>query len=396
VDAFVSDASRRAGESTIAIHADREHNPTHAVAPAIFQTSTFRWDSPDDGKAFARQQAPTEFYSRWGNPNTRQLEALVAALEGSEGAIAVASGMAAATASIVPWLAPGDHVVGARTLYGEINTLLTRVLPNLGIGCTLATSTEPDAYRAAMTDRTRVVVVETPANPTLDCIDIAAIGDIARRGGARLVIDNTFATPINTKPIGLGAHTVFHSATKYLGGHSDVVAGVIATDREGIARAWDHLRVHGAVLGPFEAWLVTRGIRTLPLRMTRHNANALALAHALESHPRVARVKYPGLPSHPTHATAAAQMKGFGGMLSIELHGGEAAARAFVAKLRLFTLATSLGGVESLVMYPASLSGLSDEKLRAAGIEPGLVRLSIGCEDVDDLRDDLFDALSER
>jgi methionine-gamma-lyase len=393
VDAFVSDPKHRGGESTRAIHADREHNPTHAVAPAIFQTSTFRWDSPDDGKAFAKQQAPAEFYSRWGNPNTRQLEALVASLEESEGALAVASGMAAASASIVPWLAPGDHVVGARTLYGEVNTLLTRVLPGLGITSTLAASTEPDAFHAAITDRTRVVVIETPANPTLDCIDIAAIADIARRAGARLVVDNTFATPINTRPLALGAHAAFHSATKYLGGHSDVVAGVIATDGEGITRAWDHLRVHGAVLGPFEAWLVTRGIRTLPLRMARHNANALALARALESHPSVASVKYPGLASHPSHAVARSQMKGFGGMMAIELDGGERAARDFVAKLRLFTLATSLGGVESLVMYPASLSGLSEEKLRAAGIAPGLVRLSIGCEDVGDLEADLFDAL---
>ena len=384
-----------AGESTRAIHADRAHNPTHAVAPAIFQTSTFRWDTPDDGLAFAREQAPAEFYSRWGNPNTRQLEALVASLEESHGALAVASGMAAATASIVPWLAPGDHVVGAKTLYGEVNTLLTRVLPSMGISSTLAASTGVEAFRAALTPRTRVIVIESPANPTLDCVDLEAIGSLAREHGARLVVDNTFATPINTRPLRLGAHTSFHSATKYLGGHSDVIAGVLASDEEGIARAWNHLRVHGAVLGPFDAWLVTRGIRTLPLRMARHNENALALARDLAAHPAIARVNYPGLASHPSHDVAKKQMHGFGGMLSIEIAGGGDAARAFVSRLKLFTLATSLGGVESLVMFPASLSGLSEEKLRAAGIAPSLVRLSIGCEDLADLRADLFEALAD-
>ncbi len=393
MDQVVSDA-KRYGESTRAIHADRSLNHTHAVAPPIFQTSTFRWDSPDDGRALAALRAPAEFYSRWGNPNTQQLEALVASLEESECALALASGMAAATAAIVPWVAPGEHVVGARTLYGEVHTLLTRVLPSLGIESTLAASTRPDDFAAAMRPNTRVVVIETPANPTLDCVDIAAVADIARAHGARLVVDNTFATPIHTRPITLGAHTSFHSATKYLAGHSDVIAGVIATDAEGFARAWDHLRVHGAVLGPFDAWLVARGIRTLPLRMARHSASALALARMLASHPGVARVNHPGLPGHASHDVARRQMRGgFGGMLSVEVHGGEAAARAFVSRLRLFTLATSLGGVESLVMYPASLSGLAPDKLLTAGISPGLVRLSVGCEDEEDLVEDLRRAL---
>jgi methionine-gamma-lyase len=301
--------------------------------------------------------------------------------------------MAAATASIMPWLSPGDHIVGARTLYGEVNTLLTRTLPALGIECTLAASTRPEDYRAALRPNTRLVVTETPANPTLDCVDIAAVAEITRAHGARLVVDNTFATPINTRPLALGAHTSFHSATKYLGGHSDVMAGVLASDAEGVARAWDYLRVHGAVLGPFDAWLVSRGIRTLPLRMARHNDNAMQLARALEAHSRVSHVNYPGLPLHPAYAVASRQMRGFGGMMSVELVGGEKSARAFVAALKLFTLATSLGGIESLVMYPASLSGLSEEKLRAAGITPGLVRLSVGCEDADDLLDDVRQAL---
>lgn len=394
MDPVVSDA-KRPGESTRAIHADRVFNNTHAVAPPIFQTATFRWDTPDDGRAFAQQREPTEFYSRWGNPNTRQLEALVSSLEESEGALAVSSGMAAATLAIMPWLSPGDHVVGARTLYGEVNTLLTRVLPSLGIDSSLATSTRPEDYLAALRPKTKLIVIETPANPTLDCVDIAAIAEIANAHGARLVVDNTFATPINTRPLSLGAHASFHSATKYLGGHSDVIAGVLATDSEGLARGWDYLRVHGPVLGPFEAWLVARGIRTLPLRMARHNDNAMQLARALEAHPSVARVNHPGLESHPSHAIAKRQMRGFGGMLSVELKGGETAARAFVERLKLFTLATSLGGIESLVMYPASLSGLSEENLRAAGIPPGLVRLSIGCEDATDLLEDVLRALDD-
>lgn len=385
---------RTPGPSTAALHADRPHNPTLSIAPAIFQTSTFRWPDTDEGARLAAERNPAQFYSRMGNPNVHQLESIAAALEGSEAALATSSGAGAATLAILPFLSAGDHVVAGRTLYGETNALLTKILPRFGVETTFVASTAPEDYESAARPSTRLFVVETPANPTLDLVDIAAIAAIARSRGARLVCDNTFATPVNTRPLDLGATAVFHSATKYLAGHSDVVAGVVCSDRETIDRAWDHLRVVGSALGPFEAWLVTRGLRTLGLRMARHNENGLAVARYLESHPRVAWVRHPGLESHPAHALAKRQMKGFGAMVYAELAGGDAASRAFVKKLRYFTQATSLGGVESLIQYPASLSNLSDEAKRKAGISPTAMRISVGCEDGADLLDDLEQALS--
>jgi len=384
---------RTPGPSTSALHADRPHNPTLAVSPAIFQTSTFRWPDTDAGQKLASERSPAAFYSRMGNPNVHQLEAIAAALEGSEAALAVASGAAACTLAILPFLQAGDHVVAGRTLYGETNALLTKILPRFGVETTFVASTSADDYAAALCPNTKMVIVETPANPTLDVVDIREIAEIARNHGARLVCDNTFATPVNTRPLDLGATAVFHSATKYLAGHSDVVAGVVCADRETINRGWDHLRVIGSSLGPFEAWLVIRGLRTLGLRMARHNENGLAVARYLASHPKVAFVRHPGLESHPEHAVAQRQMKGFGAMIYAELKGGDSASRAFVQRLRYFTQATSLGGVESLIQYPASLSNLSPEAKIAAGISPVAMRISVGCEDIDDLLEDLERAL---
>ncbi len=385
---------RPRGAATVVLHADRAHNSTRALTPPIFQTSTFRWDDIDAGRALAATEAPAEFYARWGHPNARQVEAIVAELEGAHGAIAVASGMAAAAASVMPFVRAGDHVVAAKTLYGEAATLLTTVLPRFGVECTQVDGTDVSRFVQALRPTTRVVLVETPANPTLDCIDIAGVADAARRHGARLVVDNTFATPLNTQPLALGAHTSFHSATKYLSGHSDVTAGVVASDREGVSGAWESLRVLGAVLGPFDAWLVTRGLRTLPMRMERHNANGMRVAEFLAGHADVAHVNHPGLTTHRAHVVARKQMRGFGAMLSLELRGGEPAARKFVAALRLFTAATSLGGVESLVQFPATLTRMTAEQQQAAGISPSLVRLSVGCEDADDLLTDLRYALA--
>lgn len=386
---------RTPGPSTSAIHADRPHNPTSSISPAIFQTSTFRWAKTEDGASLAAERSPATFYSRMGNPNQHQLEAIAAALEGSEAALATASGAAACTLSVLPFVSAGDHVVAGRTLYGETHALLTKVLPRFGVEASFAQGTRPEDYAAVMRPTTRVVIVETPANPTLDVVDIQGVAEIAKSHGARLVCDNTFATPVNTRPLMLGAQSVFHSATKYLSGHSDVVAGVLCADREAIDRAWDHLRVVGSALGPFEAWLVTRGLRTLPLRMARHNENGRAVALFFATHPKVAVVRYPGLAADPDHETAARQMKGFGGMVTAELKGGDAAARAFVSHLRLFSQATSLGGVESLVQYPASLSNMSPEAKRAAGISPASIRISAGCEDTADLIDDLEQAMSK-
>lgn len=385
---------RKPGPSTRAIHADRPHNPTRGVAPAIFQTATFRWDAPEDGLAQSYETAPPEFYSRWGNPNVRQLEALVAALEGAEAALATASGMAAAALCVLPFVQAGDHVVCARALYGDVHNLATKVLPRWGVECTVLTQNRTRGYAEALRPNTRVVLIESPANPTLECVPIADIAGLCRERGVRLVVDSTFATPFNTRPLELGAHAVFHSATKYLAGHSDVIAGVLATDAESVARSWEYLRMLGPCLGPFEAWLVARGLRTFPMRMERHNVNAYRVAQALAKHPAVSRVYYPGLPSHPTHTVARAQMSGgYGGVVALELREGVAHAQRFVGALELFVLATSLGGVESLVQFPATLSRLTEAEQRAAGIAPGMVRLSVGCEDGDDLLEDLARAL---
>lgn len=401
------------GPATLAIHADRDENPTRAISPPIFQSATYRWDGASFGGRATGSVEPTEFYARWGHPNAKQLEAVVAALEGAERALVVASGAAAALLSVLPFVSAGDHVVAARTLYGETANQLGSLFPRFGVSCTRAATNQADDFARALRPETKLVLIETPANPTLEIVDIAAVAALARRHGARLVVDNTFATPLNTRPLELGAHGVFHSATKYLSGHSDVIAGALAGDEEGITRAWAHLRMIGPVLNPFDAWLVTRGLRTLPLRMARHNENGLALAEWLAQHPAVERVHYPGLATHPGHDVARRQMRGFGAMISIELRGGEAAARRFVSQLRIFSMATSLGGVESLAQFPAVLAPVLDDGAAAASVSPStstsagppgeaqvtpgaaraLVRLSIGCEDLADLREDLEQAL---
>ncbi len=394
MDEVVSDErERRHGWSTTAIHGDSTRNQTRAVVAPIWQSATYRRDTAEELIDAANTRAPEDFYGRWANPNNKQLEQLVAKLEGASGAIAFASGMAAASAAIVPFLAAGDHVVASRTLYGDTRNLLERVLSRFGVGVSFAEGTDASHYRDAIVPETKLIVLETPANPTLDCVDIAAVCEVARAREVRVVVDNTFASPFNTRPIELGAHSVFHSATKYLAGHSDVVAGVVAGDDPAVSRAWEHLRTEGGVLSPFDAWLVVRGIRTFALRMEAHNRNALGIAEALEKHPAIERVHYPLLPSHRSYELAKRQMRGGSGVVSVELRGGSDAASAFVRKLELFALAPSLGGVESLVMYPSSLSRMSDEQRRKSGISPSLVRLAVGVEDLDDLLADLYRAL---
>jgi len=391
---FVMSEPNRWGVATLTLHAGAEDVPGRSVSPAIFQTSTYRWDHVQDGLELSSQEAPTDFYARWGHPNGRQMETIVAALEGTQAALATSSGAAAMTLALLPWVGPGDHVVLARTIYGETRNLVSRILGRFGVRHSVVNSPEVAAYESVIEPATRVIVTETPANPTLDCVDIAALAKVAHAHGARLIVDSTFATPVNTRPAALGADAVVHSATKYLAGHSDVVAGVLATDSEAVSRAWDYLRITGPVLGPFDAWLVTRGLRTLELRVARHNANALAVARLLEGQSAVARVHYPGLTSHPAHALARRQMKGFGGMLSVELHGGEQAGLKFASRLRLFVPATSLGGVESLVQFPATLARITEQERLASGIQPGLVRLSVGCENEADLLEDVEQALA--
>ncbi|AEB11384.1 Cystathionine gamma-lyase [Marinithermus hydrothermalis DSM 14884] len=369
------------GFATLAVHAGQEPDPeTGAVIPPIHLSSTFQQPAPGEPRRYE--------YSRTQNPTREALEAQIAALEGARWGLAFASGMAAVDA-VAHLLRPGDRVVLMNDVYGGTYRYFARVLADWGVTPDFRDLTDPETWAFA---GARMVWVETPTNPFLRVVDLAAVAEAARKAGALLVVDNTFASPYLTRPLELGADLVVHSATKYLGGHSDLVLGVVLGRDEALReRLAFYQNSVGAVPGPFEAWLCSRGLKTLALRMERHSETAQALAAWLAAHPRVRRVHYPGLPTHPNHAVAARQMRRFGGMLSIELESKEAAVR-FVKALRLFTLAESLGGVESLVSIPglmthASLKGTPFE------VPERLVRLSVGVEDLEDLRRDLEAAL---
>ncbi|MDP6539588.1 MAG: cystathionine gamma-synthase [Planctomycetota bacterium] len=374
---------------TRAIHAGQEPDPQNgAVMPPVYLTTTYEQEAP----AVPRQGYE---YSRTTNPTRLCLEENVASLEGGAWGLCFASGMAA-TNALLDKLVPGDHVVGGNDLYGGTYRIFKRVFERYGIGFTLVDAADPDAVRAAMCERTRFVFVETPSNPLLRLCDIATVAEIAHAGGALAIVDNTFATPYLQRPLELGADVVVHSMSKYLGGHSDVIAGaLVGTDealREELAFFQNSV---GGCLEALSSFLVLRGTKTLAVRMDRHCANARALAEFLEAQPTVERVIYPGLASHPQHELAARQMTDFGGMLSFELAGGVEAADAFAVATRVFTLAESLGGVESLVEVPTSMThaAIPAAERRAAGLADGLVRLSVGIEHVDDLIEDVREAL---
>ncbi|HEX2046666.1 MAG TPA: cystathionine gamma-synthase [Acidimicrobiales bacterium] len=374
------------GFSTRAIHAGQEPDPTTgAVTTPVYQTSTYAQEALGVHKGYE--------YARTANPTRTALETCLASLEGAAHGLAFSSGMAAVDA-VLRQLSPGDHILVNADGYGGTHRLLTRVhradftpvdLGDLG------------AVQSAWTNRTRLVWVESPTNPGLGIVDIAALAALARERGAWCAVDNTFATPWLQRPLELGAHVVVHSTSKYLSGHSDVIGGFLATDDEDLAGALTLVRnAAGSVPGPFDCFLVLRGVKTLSLRMDRHCDNALAVAEFLGGHPAVKDVRYPGLADHPGHELAARQMGGrFGGMVSCVLAGGEEAASALLARTRLFTLGESLGGVESLVGYPARMSHASLAGTPLAA-DPGLVRLSVGIEDVDDLLTDLAQALHPR
>jgi methionine-gamma-lyase len=373
--------------STVAIHADRDVHPSRAVAPPIYQTATF-W--AEDAEQFARAAVDRRgqgFYTRYGNPNHAQVAAVLAELEHTEAAMVTASGMAALSTAVLALVSAGDHVIGQQSTYGGTASVLLNLLPRLGVTTTQVDQADPAAFGNALTPQTRLILLESPSNPLLQVTDLRAVADLARAHNVLTMADNTFATPLNQRPADFGVDLVWHSATKYLNGHSDVSAGVLAGPAGLLDQIWDVALLTGAVLGPFDAWLLLRGLRTLPLRMPRHNANGQALAAALTGHPAVARVHYPGLASHPQHALADSQMSGFGGVLGVELAGGFEAADAFLGRLRYVRRAASLGGVESLAVHPASMwrGMLSQEQIAASGVPPGLVRLAAGTEDPADL-----------
>jgi cystathionine gamma-synthase len=376
------------GFNTRAIHAGQEPDPaTGAVNVPVHLSTTFK----QDGVGGLRGGYE---YSRSGNPTRTALQEALAALEEGTTGLAFASGLAAEDALLRTVCAPGSHVVLAGDAYGGTFRLLSRVASRWGVDHTPVDLGDLAAVRDAMLPATRILWCETPTNPLLNIADIAGLAEVAHDAGALLVVDNTFASPYLQRPLTLGADVVVHSTTKYLGGHSDVVGGALVTAHEGLAEQLAyHQNAMGAVAGPFDAWLVLRGIKTLGVRMDRHQANAARIAEFLLEHPAVSRVLYPGLPDHPGHDLAVKQMSGFGGMLSFRLAGGEEAALRVCERARLFTLAESLGGVESLIEHPGRMTHAS-----AAGSPlevPGdLVRLSVGIEDVEDLLADLARALA--
>jgi len=375
------------GSSTVAIHADRDVQPSKAVAPPIYQTAAF-W--AEDGEQFAQVAVEPRghgFYTRYGNPNHAQVAAVVAELEHTEAAMVTASGMAALTTAVLGLVSAGDQVIGQKSTYGGTASVLLNLLPRLGVSITQVDQTDPTAFEKALTPQTRLILVESPSNPLLQITDLRAVADLARAHNVLTMADNTFATPVNQRPAEYGIDLVWHSATKYLNGHSDVSAGVLAGSAEILDRIWEVGVLTGATLGPFDAWLLLRGLRTLSLRMPRHNASGQALAEALQDHPAVARVHYPGLATYPQHSLAASQMSGFGGVLAIEFAGGFPAADAFLGRLRYARRSASVGGVESLAVHPASMwrGMLSDDQIAASGVPLGLVRFAAGIEDTADL-----------
>jgi len=382
------------GPSTTTVHAGQNLNGTHSVVPPIYQTANFWSDDVESFAANAVAPRGSSFYTRYGNPNHSQVAAVIAQLEHSESAMVTASGMAALTTAVLALVSAGDHVIGQKSTYGGTASVLQNLLPRLGVTTTTLDQTDVTAFTDEIRPETKLILLETPSNPLLQITDLEAVCTIAHSTGALVIADNTFATPINQRPIDFGVDIVWHSATKYLNGHSDVLAGVIAGPATLLDRIWEVGLLTGAVLGPIDAWLLLRGLRTLPLRMQRHNQNGAALASRLAHHPAVAAVHYPGLADHPQHDLAAAQMRGFGGVLGVELAGDASDAGQFISHLKLARISASLGGTETLVVHPSSMwrGMLSDEQILDAGVKPGLVRIAAGLEDTDDLIDDVLSA----
>ncbi len=379
-------AERREGFTTRAVHAGETIDPeTGAVATPIYQTSTFRQGNRGN-----------YLYTRFSNPTIKVAEDKIASLEEGDAALITSSGMAAISASVMTFLNSGGRLVSITDLYGTTLKLFSQFLPGHGINVSLVDTTDFDQMREAVDKNTGVIFIETPTNPVLKLVDIEAVVELGRRHGATIIVDNTFATPYNQRPLELGADLVVHSATKYLNGFCDVVAGAVVGKRELVEKVRETASTLGSTLDPFAGYLLNRGLKTLGLRVERHNLTAMEVARFLEEHPKVLRVSYPGLPSHPQHQLARRQMRGFGGMLAFEVSGGLRGAGAVMDNLRTCIPAASLGGVESLISMPVTSShkNVPREHLERAGITEGTLRLSLGIEDAADIIADLEQALS--
>jgi cystathionine beta-lyase/cystathionine gamma-synthase len=390
----MADFDRRFGIHTTAIHAGESPDPvTGALVPPLHLATTYHLGTAENSAAIFAGEKEAFVYTRWGNPTVAAFERKAAALEHAEACVATASGMAAIASAILTTVKAGDHIVSAAAIYPSTYHFLVTQLASLGLDTTFVDATDPANVACAIRPSTRLVYLETPGNPLLTLCDLEAIGRIARQAGIATICDNTFASPVNQRPLDLGVDTVVHSATKYFCGHGDAVGGLVAGRADFVRRCLtEPLRYYGGIMAPFTAYLMLRGTITLPLRIERHNANALRLAAWLEQHPAVSRVSYPGLPSHPQHELATRQMTGgFGGMVCFELKGGVEAGARLMNAVRVCSLAVSLGDARSLITHPASTthSVVSREARLAQGVTDGLVRLSVGLEDVEDLIADL-------
>lgn len=394
----ISKTNRHMGFSTRAIHLGYDPaSEKGALNPPIYMTSTYAFETAEAGSEMFRGERAGYIYGRTRNPTQAILEERIANLEGGETAIALGSGMAATSSTMLSLLDAGDEIVIDSTLYGNTFAYFTQALPRWGIVVRLADFTRPETLEAQISERTKLVFFETPANPNLRVVDIGRIAEIAHGFGAKVVVDNTFATPALQRPLSLGADIVVHSATKYIGGHGDVLAGLVVGPAEMLTKIRQiGLRwVTGATLSPMNCFLLLRGLKTLELRMERHSSSALTVARMLETHGRVATISYPGLPSFAGHELAKRQMSGFGGLISFELDGGMEQGMALMNKLSVITRAVSLGDCETLIQHPASMTHAvySPEDRQKHGISDGLLRLSIGLETVDDIVEDLQQAL---
>lgn len=382
--------------STLVVHADQDREAHFgAVSVPIYSSSVFAFNDVEEGIAIHNHEKAGYYYGRMGNPTAAAFEAAVSRLESAEAAAAFASGMAAISGTITAFVGNGDQVIAPTSMYSTTTNLLKFLNSRFGIDVVFADAADTSAFTSTITEKTRLIWLETPSNPLLDISDIRAISEAAHQFGAIVAVDNTFATPFNQRPLELGADVVIHSATKYLGGHSDLTAGVLAGKSDLVNRVRETtFRYFGGNIAPQVAWLALRGIKTLALRMERHNSNASVLAAELSGNPGIKRVYYPGLPGHRNHDIASSQMSGFGGMLSFDLGSAEAAKR-FVSNVNLCTFATSLGGVETIVQPVALMTHatLSPAERAQSGISEGLIRMSVGIEDIEDIRRDIFDAL---
>ncbi len=369
---------------------------TGALSPPIYQTSTFVFRDADHGARLFKGEEKGHIYTRISNPTIELLAKKIAFLESTEAGLIFASGLAAIYNVVVNLVESGSNVVSDDTIYGGTFTLFKNVLPKTGIKVVFVDASDPLQVTSAINEQTKLIFIETPANPTLKMIDIAKCAEIAQKRNIPLCVDNTFATPYLQKPVELGADIVVHSATKYFGGHGDIIGGVAVGRQSYIEKLWKDAKDIGACISPFNAWLILRGLKTLAVRMERHCASAQKIAEFLDGHDKVEKVYYPGLRSHPGYDVAKRQMRGAGGMIGFDVKGGKPAGKVLMNSVELCTLAVSLGDVDTLIEHPASMthSGYSEAELKETGINPGFVRISVGLEHVDDLIDDLKQSLA--